>query len=70
VAKVAAVLSAPPMALAELIVPTIALLRFDTGQVDMALEESTCDHTIAEKLLGLKMRDFEAELSSYADLIR
>jgi NADH dehydrogenase len=70
VAKVSALLSAPPMALAELIVPSIGLLRFDTGQVDMALEESTCDHTIAEKLLGLKMRDFEAELSAYADRIR
>jgi NADH dehydrogenase len=70
VARLVALLSAPPMALAELIVPSVGLLRFDRGQVAMAQEDATCDHAVAEKLFGIKMCEFEAELSAYADLIR
>jgi len=68
-AKLLAVLSAPPMALAELVVPSIGLMRFDRGQVQMSQEDSVCDHTIAEKAFDLKMRAFEVELRAYADLI-
>jgi len=70
VAKLAAALSAPPMALAELVMPSLGLLRFDSGQVTMAQENATCDHTIAERLFQVRMRDFETELSTYADRIR
>lgn len=69
VAKVAAVLSAPVMALGELAIPSMGLLRFDRGQVDMSQEDSVCDHTIAEKKFGIKVRNFETELSTYADQI-
>jgi uncharacterized protein YbjT (DUF2867 family) len=69
VAKLLAVLSAPPMALAELVVPSIGMMRFDRGQVQMSQEDSVCDHTIAEKAFDMKMRAFEVELRAYADLI-
>lgn len=70
VAKVAAVLSAPVMAIGELVIPSMGLLRFDRGQVDMSQEDSVCDHTIAEKNFGIKVRNFETELSTYADQIK
>lgn len=69
VAKAAAVLSAPIMAIGELVVPSLGLLRFDRGQVDMSQEDSVCDHTIAEKTFDIKMRNFETELATYADQI-
>lgn len=69
-ARVAAVLSAPAMAVAELAVPSLGLMRFDGGQVQMAQEDSVCDHTLAEAAFGLTMRDFEEELAHYADQIR
>ena len=69
VAKAFAVLSAPPLALAELIFPSVGLLRFDRGQVQMSQENAVCDHTIAEQTFGITMRDFEQELALYADQI-
>lgn len=70
VAKLIATLSAPPMALAELVMPSIGLLRFDRGQVAMSQEDSVCDHTVAEQAFGITMRDFEEELAVYADQVR
>ncbi len=69
IAKLVAVLSAPPMAMAELMIPSIGMFRFDAGQVQMASEDSVCDHTTVEKTFNIKMRDFEDELSFYADQI-
>lgn len=69
VAKTMAALSGPPMALAELVLPTLGMFRFDAGQVQMSQEDSTCDHTIAEAAFGLRMRRFEDELAAYGDLI-
>jgi uncharacterized protein YbjT (DUF2867 family) len=69
IAKVIATLNGPPMALAELVFPSIGKFRFDRGQVTMATEDSVCDHTIAEKTFGLNMRDFEEELRAYGDRI-
>ena len=68
-AKLTATLGQPIMALAETIVPSLRVFRFDAGQVAMSQEDSTCDHTIAERAFGLKMRSFEDELASYADRI-
>ena len=65
----AAVASAPIMGLAEAIVPSLGLLRFDRGQVAMAQEDSVCDHTVAEQAFGMQMRSFEDELANYADRI-
>lgn len=69
VAKMLAAISALPMALAELMIPSVGMFRFDAGQVQMAVEDSVCDHTIAEKTFDMSMRDFEEELSFYADQI-
>lgn len=68
-AKFGAILGQPIMALAETIVPSLGVFRFDAGQVAMSQEDSTCDHTIAERSFGIKMRSFEDELASYADRI-
>lgn len=70
VAKLVAAVSAPPMAMAEMMIPSIGMFRFDAGQVQMACEDSVCDHTVVEKTFNIKMRDFEDELSFYADQIR
>ncbi len=70
VAKAIAAIGMPVMALAETIVPRLGLFRFDSGQVQMSQEDAVCDHTIAEKLFNLKMRDFEQELEGYAGQIR
>lgn len=70
VAKALAVLSAPVMAVAESIVPPLGLFRFDRGQVAMSQEDNICDPTAAEQAFGIRMRDFEDELASYADQIR
>jgi hypothetical protein len=70
VAKAAAMLNTPLLAAVEAIIPSLGMLRFDSGQVQMAQEDSVCDHTIAEKTFGMPMRDFEEELRSYADQIR
>ena len=69
VAKLLARLMAPPMALAELIAPSVGLFRFDGGQVTMSQEDNVCDHTIAEQTFGIRMRSFEDELSVYAERI-
>ncbi len=64
-----ALLSGPPMSLAELVSPTIGMFRFDRGQVRMSQEDSICDHRIIEDVFGLTMRSFEEELGAYADQI-
>lgn len=69
VAKIAAALSAPPLSLVELVVPSLGLFRFDAGQVEMAQHDSVCDHTVAERSFNLRMRAFEDELALYADAI-
>lgn len=69
VAKLVAALSGPPMAAAEMIVPSIGMFRFDGGQVQMSQEDSICDHTLAERAFGLRMRAFEDELAMYEDQI-
>jgi uncharacterized protein YbjT (DUF2867 family) len=66
-ARLMAALTAPPMALAELVVPSIGMFRFDTGQVRMSQEDSVCDHTLAERAFDIRMRSFEDELASYAE---
>lgn len=70
VAKAIAALSAPVLSLGELVVPSLGLFRFDAGQVQMSQEDNICDQTVAENTFGIQMRDFETELSSYADQIR
>ncbi len=70
VAKAMALLLAPLMAPAELLLPAVGIFRFDRGQVDMSQVDSTCDHTIAQQLFGIKMRSFAEELAAYADQIR
>ena len=45
-------------------------LRFDVGQVQMSQEDSVCDITAAERDLDMAFRDFESELTQYADQIR
>ncbi len=45
-------------------------LRFDVGQVQMSQEDSVCDITEAERDLDIAFRDFESELTQYADQIR
>ena len=69
VAKLMGALSAPPLALAELVAPSLGMFRFDGGQVQMSQEDSICDHTLAERAFGLTMRSFEDELTAYADQI-
>lgn len=69
VAKVVAALSAPLMAIGELMVPSLGMFRFDAGQVDMSQEDSICDVAIAESAFDLKMRNFEEELSVYCGMI-
>ena len=68
-AKMMAMLSAAPMALAELAAPSLGMIRFDTGQVQMSQEDSICDHTVAEQAFNIRMRSFEDELADYADRI-
>ncbi len=70
IARIVAAASAPPMALAELALPSLGMFRFDAGQVAMATEDSVCDPAVAEKAFGIKMRDFQEELTDYADSIR
>lgn len=68
-AKAFATLAQPVMALAETLAPRLGLFRFDAGQVQMAQENNTCDPAIAENLFLIRMRDFEEELTEYADRI-
>lgn len=68
-AKAAALVNTPILAAAEALIPSLGLLRFDGGQVQMAQEDSICDYTIAEQVFGMQMRDFEEELRLYADRI-
>lgn len=70
VAKAIAVASTPIMALAEKFSKSAGLMRFDVGQVQMSQEDSICDPTIAERMFGITMRDFESELAVYADQIK
>lgn len=58
-----------PMAFAELVVPSLGMMRFDVGQVQMSQEDNVGDHTIAERLFHMRMRNFEEELAAYADAI-
>jgi NADH dehydrogenase len=69
-AKLTAILGQPIMGLAETVVPSLGLFRFDVGQVQMSQEDATCDRTIAEKAFNFRTRDFEEELSAYAERIR
>lgn len=69
VAKALATLGQPAMAAAEAIAPKLGLFRFDAGQVRMSQEDNTCDQSIAESLFQMKMRNFEEELSAYAERI-
>lgn len=69
VAKLVGALSAPPMAVAELIAPSAGMFRFDAGQVQISQEDSVCDHTLAERAFGLTMRSFEDELAAYAEQV-
>ena len=64
-AKLAAMASAAPMAIAEFIVPSSGIFRFDRGQVQMSQEDNVCDHTLAEQTFGITVRPFEEELASY-----
>lgn len=69
-AKAAATMSGPVMAALELLPKlNLGLFRFDRGQVQMSQEDAVCDHTLAERTFGLRMRSFENELGSYADRI-
>ncbi|MCH7840497.1 MAG: NAD(P)H-binding protein [Planctomycetes bacterium] len=68
-AKMMAMLSAAPMALAELAAPSLGKFRFDTGQVQMSQKDSICDHTVVEQAFDIRMRSFEDELAAYADRI-
>jgi len=69
VAKLVAGATAPIMSVAELVVPPIGQFRFDTGQVQMSQEDSTCDHTVVEKAFDIRLRSFEEELATYGDQI-
>lgn len=69
-AKATAIFGQPMMALAEAIVPSLGLFRFDAGQVQMSQEDNACDCTAAQAMFNIRMRDFEAELNAYEDLIR
>jgi len=68
-AKLTAILGQPIMGLAEAVVPSLGLFRFDAGQVQMSQEDATCDRTIAEKAFNFRTRDFEEELWAYAERI-
>lgn len=68
-ARFVAGVTAVPMAVAELLVPRVGLFRFNGDQVTMALEESVCDHRVAEGAFGLRMRAFEDALARYGDQI-
>ncbi|MBI5765388.1 MAG: complex I NDUFA9 subunit family protein [Planctomycetes bacterium] len=46
-----------------------AMLRFNSGQVDMSQEDSVCDPAPVEKVFGIRLRDFRRELADYAALI-
>lgn len=70
VAKAMAVATTPVMALAEMVIKSAGLFRFDVGQVQMSQEDSVCDPAIAEKFFNIRMRDFEQELATYADQIK
>ncbi|MBU0719305.1 MAG: complex I NDUFA9 subunit family protein [Planctomycetes bacterium] len=69
IAKLQALLSAPPLAFAELVVPSLGKYRFDRGNVQMSQEDNICDHRLAEEMFGISMRPFEKELAAYADRI-
>jgi hypothetical protein len=69
IAKLIAILSAPALALAEVVFPPVRRFRFDRGQVQMSQEDNVCDHTIAERVYDMRMRLLEDELAIYCDLI-
>lgn len=70
IGKAIALITSVPLSLAAKVMPSLGLLRFNKGQVQMSQEDSICDHTLAEEAFGIRMRDFEEELASYADQIR
>ena len=41
-------------------------LRFNRDQIQMSQEDSVCDHALVESAFGIKLRDFERELATYA----
>ena len=45
-------------------------LKFNVGQVQMSQEDSVCDTQPVERTFGIQLRDFQFELSQYADQIR
>ncbi|MCH7813845.1 MAG: NAD(P)H-binding protein [Planctomycetes bacterium] len=66
-----------PVFMARLLAATLmktplvpAKLKFNADQVIMSQEDSVCDHTAVESAFGIKLRDFEAELSEYGGRIR
>ena len=59
----------PTLTAAGAVISKLRLLRFNRDQVIMSQEDNVCDHTVAEAVLGLRMRDFEQELAAYAGRI-
>ena len=45
------------------------ILRFNSGQVQMSQEDSTCDSRAVEEAFGIRLRSFREELAEYAALI-
>lgn len=65
-----------PVAVAKLLARTVmktplvpAHLKFNVGQVQMSQEDSVCPIEPVESTFGIKLRDFERELTRYAALI-
>ncbi len=54
----------------DLLLGTRLGIPFNLAQVQMSQEDSTCDPKPAEAAFGLTFRDFEHELSQYANQIR
>ncbi len=59
----------PTLTVAGALSAKLRLLRFNRDQVIMSQEDNVCDHTLAERALGITMRAFEEELAEYADQI-
>jgi NADH dehydrogenase len=65
-----------PVPIAKLLAMTVmktplvpAKLKFNVAQVQMSQEDSVCESTPIERTFGIKLRHFEEELATYADLI-
>ena len=70
IAKLLPLVVMPTLTLAGVLSAKLRLLRFNRDQVIMSQEDNVCDHTLAERALGITMRAFEEELADYADQIR